>query len=181
MQHYAVGRLRDGQWRSFRFPDHALEMFPDMLLKPHMQYLLSDIAPYCLQTLHHTCHVNQIPSLITHFSRDNTAPSSARFVQDWEVSSERSRNQGGAQSRLFLCFPHDPLRKSVSPSGLLVNAIWMDSTTLAIEYLVCLSVRRYLFLLDSFNEVLSYLSTMLYIAAWTVRSPSVSSAKDPAS
>jgi len=48
-----------------------------------------------------------------------------------------------------------------------VNAIWMDSTTLAIEYLVCLSVRRYLFLLDSFNEVLSYLSTMLYIAAWT--------------
>ena len=85
-QHYAVGRQPVRRWPTakFRFPEHALGMFSRHVLKPHMQYLLSDIAPYCLQTLQHTCHVNQIPSLITHFSRDNTAPSLARFVQDGE-------------------------------------------------------------------------------------------------
>jgi hypothetical protein len=132
-----------------------------------MQYLLSDTAPYCLQALHHT------------------ARSFACFVP------KSKANQGGVFGTIAKSgWGHKMGCTSVLPTpsicvnqcllGVLVNAIWMDSTTSATEYLLCLIVRRYLFLLDIFNEVLSHLP-MPYIAAWAMGSLSVSSAEDLAS
>src|SRR5271156_2425114 len=95
--------------------------FPTMLsgcLKPHMQSLLSDTASYCLQMPpYHT--------LLCMFCSKVESKIGKCLQNDREIRVT-------AQSGLYFCASHTiHLRNSVSPSGVLVNAIWMDSTTSA--------------------------------------------------
>jgi hypothetical protein len=141
------------QYPQFRFPDQALGMFAEVRSATHIakithailtkRYSVVLLAKH-YTTPHHPLHV---------FVPRSKAKSGSVFRT---TAKSGWRHKVGCTSVL----PTRSICVNQSPSGVLVNATWMDSTTSATKYLVCLRGRRYLFLLDIFNEVLSYLSTI---------------------